>query len=58
MAIYKVGCNNTEYFTIYIDAESASAAISNAYKRIEQEGTPFDAEIFEREFDAIAADLA
>lgn len=57
MAIYKVGCNNTEYFTIYMDAESEADAIKKAYKVIEQEGTPFDAEVFEREFDAVAADL-
>jgi len=56
MKTFKVGCNQTEYFTIYIMADSEGDAIRKAYDVIENEGKPKDAEVFERDFDACSAD--
>jgi mannitol/fructose-specific phosphotransferase system IIA component (Ntr-type) len=56
MKTFKVGCNNIEHFNILIKANSKEEALRKAVNIIEEKGTPKNADIFEREYDAVCAE--
>jgi hypothetical protein len=53
---FKVGCHQTEHFSIYIEAESEEEALSKAHEIVDNEGRPEDADLFDREFDTACAE--
>ena len=55
MKTFKVGCYQTEHFSIYVTAEDEDAAQAKAFRAIEESGVPADAEVFDREFDSVQA---
>jgi len=53
---FKVGCNMTEYLRVTVEAVSKEAALEKVYDMLNNDGTPEDADVFDREFDAVQAE--
>lgn len=56
MKKFKVGCNQTEHFSIFISADTEKEAVQKAFKILEDEGMPKEADVFEREFMSVCAE--
>ena len=55
---YKVACYETIQAYIYVDATSEDEALELAEKILENDGMPSDAKVFDRVFEACAAELS
>lgn len=54
---YKVGCYETVYASICIEANSKIDALKKAYTLLDEQGMPSDAKTFNRNFDSCNAEL-
>lgn len=56
MKKFIVSCNYLQHFTFAVEAESEEEALEAAYDKLEEDGVPENANIFERDFDAVFAE--